>query len=197
MKIYVSRRDENVTAKLDETYSNEQTVILEYLTGDKIGKTTSITHSTLKRWWKAVEVENTVEDIDETDANLELLAGGDSKEQAETPVDIMTITRPVVEVVNKPINNKPVKSNIFDYVISLLTVDYKLSTNGKKITLLCNNKPFATIYKRKNSIRLYCAKEVIETLGQLVYNIDKGEKLNQLSAYVDYTNINAVLSKIS
>lgn len=67
MKIYVSRRDENVTAKLEEAYTNEQTVMLEYLTGDKVGKTTSITHSTLKRWWKAVEVE----EVKEEDTYLE------------------------------------------------------------------------------------------------------------------------------
>ena len=67
MKIYVSRRDENVTAKLDEAYTNKQTVMLEYLTGDKVGKTTSITHSTLKRWWKAVEVE----EVKEEDTYLE------------------------------------------------------------------------------------------------------------------------------
>lgn len=86
MKIYVSRRDENVTAKLDESYSNEQTVILDYLTGPKTGKNICITMSTLKRWWKETEIEDTTEDIDETDANLELLAEGDSKKQAETVV---------------------------------------------------------------------------------------------------------------
>ena len=87
MKIYVSRRDENVTAKLDEAYTNKQTVMLEYLTGDKVGKTTSITHCTLKRWWKVVEVEDTVEDINETDTNIESSTDGDSKEQEETVID--------------------------------------------------------------------------------------------------------------
>lgn len=54
---YVSRRDNETKIKVDEQYSNENTVVAEYLNGDKQGKTVSITHSTLKRWWKKVEEE--------------------------------------------------------------------------------------------------------------------------------------------
>ncbi|MFQ9442754.1 MAG: hypothetical protein ACLR1A_07560, partial [Eubacterium ventriosum] len=54
---YLSRRDNETRIKVDEQYSNENTVVAEYLNGDKQGKTVSITHSTLKRWWKKVEEE--------------------------------------------------------------------------------------------------------------------------------------------
>lgn len=105
MKVYVSKRNENVTAKIIKEDEKFKTVVIEYLTGDKAGQNNSITTSTLKRWWKETEVEDsqveeelTVEDEmkqvelelladeDETDANLELLAGGDSVEQVETPI---------------------------------------------------------------------------------------------------------------
>jgi hypothetical protein len=52
---YLSRRDKETRIKVDEQYSNENTVVAEYLNGDKQGKTVSITHSTLKRWWKKID----------------------------------------------------------------------------------------------------------------------------------------------
>lgn len=52
---YLSRRDNETRIKVDEQYSNENTVVAEYLNGDKQGKTVSITHSTLKRWWKKID----------------------------------------------------------------------------------------------------------------------------------------------
>lgn len=71
MKVYVSKRDENVTAKLDENYTNEQTVILDYLTGDKTGKNTCVTKATLKRWWKEVEVDDIIPKVIEEEKSKE------------------------------------------------------------------------------------------------------------------------------
>lgn len=65
MKVYVSKRDENVTAKIIQEDEKFKTVIIEYLTGDKSGQNNSITTSTLKRWWKETEIE--VENISQND----------------------------------------------------------------------------------------------------------------------------------
>jgi hypothetical protein len=54
--IYTSKKNPDVTAKIVKK-PNEMTVILEYLTGDKAGETTTITTSTLQRYWKKSEVE--------------------------------------------------------------------------------------------------------------------------------------------
>ena len=40
---YLSRRDNETRIKVDEQYSNENTVVAEYLNGEKEGKTVSIT----------------------------------------------------------------------------------------------------------------------------------------------------------
>nr|DAT10861.1 MAG TPA: transposase-binding protein [Caudoviricetes sp.] len=56
---YLSKRDNATKIKVDESYSNENTVMIEYLNGPKQGKAVPITRSTLKRWWKKVEQENT------------------------------------------------------------------------------------------------------------------------------------------
>lgn len=55
MKIYVSRKDETVKAKLVEYNEKFKTYMVEFITGDRIGKTTSFSASTIKRWWKETE----------------------------------------------------------------------------------------------------------------------------------------------
>ena len=59
---YLSKRDNVTKMKIDEKYSNDNTVMIEYLNGSKQGKTVPITHSTLKRWWKKVDEEVFVQD---------------------------------------------------------------------------------------------------------------------------------------
>ena len=80
-KIYESKRTEGVKVKVIKFEEKFKTVIIEYLTGDKTGTSSSITTATLKRWWEEIEV------INETDEAPELLAGSDSKEQAETVIE--------------------------------------------------------------------------------------------------------------
>lgn len=63
MKVYVSKRNENVTAKIIKEDEKFKTVVIEYLTGDKAGQNNSITTSTLKRWWKETEIEEVEEKI--------------------------------------------------------------------------------------------------------------------------------------
>ena len=50
MDIYTNKKHPEVTAKIVKQ-PNESTVILEYLTGDEVGKTVTVTTGTLKRWW--------------------------------------------------------------------------------------------------------------------------------------------------
>lgn len=64
MKIYVSKRNENVTAKIIKEDEKFKTVVIEYLTGDKAGQNNSITTSTLKRWWKENEEDGLVQDTE-------------------------------------------------------------------------------------------------------------------------------------
>lgn len=52
--IYTSKKHPDVTAKIVKK-PNETTVILEYLTGDKVGENTTITTGTLERYWRKGE----------------------------------------------------------------------------------------------------------------------------------------------
>lgn len=55
MIIYKSKKNPELSAKLVSTEEKYGTVILEYTSGSDVGKTISITTSTLKRWWKRIE----------------------------------------------------------------------------------------------------------------------------------------------
>lgn len=71
MKVYVSKRDENVTAKIIKENEKFKTVVILYLTGDKAGQNNSITTSTLKRWWKEVEVDDIIPKVIEEEKSKE------------------------------------------------------------------------------------------------------------------------------
>lgn len=73
-KLYSSKKDPAVTGRIvkDET-KKFGTVIMEYLSGDNKGQTTSISTATLKRWWR---VTGEVDDAD---------VGGDKSVEAESP----------------------------------------------------------------------------------------------------------------
>lgn len=58
---YQSKKDETVFADLVETEEKYGTVMLVYTSGEKNGKSFSVTTSTLKRWWKKVEDEKVAE----------------------------------------------------------------------------------------------------------------------------------------
>ena len=66
MKLYESKKDSSVQAKLVQQNKKFGTVIIEYVTGDNVGKNISISEATLKRWWRnAGEVEETSETAEE------------------------------------------------------------------------------------------------------------------------------------
>ena len=58
MTVYVSRRDETVKVKLIKYEEKFKTYLVEYLNGERKGKTTSFSSSTMKRWWKQDVSEN-------------------------------------------------------------------------------------------------------------------------------------------
>lgn len=61
---YQSKKNETITAQVQEENEKYKTVTLLYLSGPDEGKTFSVSTSTLKRWWKKIDdVEKSVEEI--------------------------------------------------------------------------------------------------------------------------------------
>lgn len=144
---YLSKRDNETRIKVDEQYSNENTVVVEYLNGEKEGKTVSITRSTLKRWWKKVEEEQAtipqesiVEKVTESEPNIIPTTKTDNKKSVKT---------------------KKVKNSLYDKeIIKLcsylkeLKAKFYESNNSYKI-MDSNNKPLAEVYPQKKKIVCY------------------------------------------
>lgn len=59
--VYRYKRNEEIIAEEVERDDLRKTVILKYLSGDKVNKTVCITSSTLKRWWTPEAKEKTPE----------------------------------------------------------------------------------------------------------------------------------------
>ena len=64
MKVYESRKDKAIKAKLIEYNAKFNTYMVEFITGDRKGKTTSFSASTMKRWWKEIKDSDVDNNID-------------------------------------------------------------------------------------------------------------------------------------
>lgn len=155
MKIYVSRKNPEVTAKIDEAYTTETTVILDYLTGDKKGSNTCITKSTLKRWWKETDIEQVPEVPEE---NLES-TGYVCKEEVSTTEEIDTKTP-----IKKARSSKPKKvrtphidrTDIIGTIFSTLKDNFDIKTyDGMKNYYILRRKG-----EKKAFAEVRCGKRV-------------------------------------
>lgn len=132
---YVSRRDNETRIKVDEQYSNENTVVAEYLNGEKQGKTVSITHSTLKRWWKKIEEQEEVSEVKE-----------ESTPEKE-------IKEPKVKKSSKATMYETEVLKLKEYLKKLNSKFYA-SNNSYKI-INSTGKPVAEVYPQKKKIVCY------------------------------------------
>lgn len=73
-KLYSNKRTPEVMAKVVQEDEKYGTVLLEYTTGDNVGKTVNITKATLKRWW------TTAGEIEEPEAAEQPKAAEEKKE---------------------------------------------------------------------------------------------------------------------
>lgn len=135
---YLSKRDNATKIKVDESYSNENTVMIEYLNGLKQGKAVPITRSTLKRWWKKVEQENTSVQMPST-------------EKLENVKNVCPIKKTTKKIDRTEDVEKIVKMLIDDYVYK-----YYDSVNCYKVyDIMAQNHVIAEIYPQRKKIVCY------------------------------------------
>nr|DAV62626.1 MAG TPA: hypothetical protein [Caudoviricetes sp.] len=135
---YLSKRDNATKIKVDEGYSNENTVMIEYLNGPKQGKAVPITRSTLKRWWKKVEQENTSVQMPST-------------EKLENVKNVCPIKKTTKKIDRTEDVEKIVKMLIDDYVYK-----YYDSVNCYKVyDIMAQNHVIAEIYPQRKKIVCY------------------------------------------
>ena len=175
MTVYVSRRDETVKVKLIKYEEKFKTYLVEYLTGERKGKTTSFSSSTMKRWWKEIEEEPVI-------------------------LDIKTETTDKKSVSKKEVEKKEVR-NLLDTVESLLAGKLTYKRNVSMISLYVGGdkkKRLAYVYKRKNSIRVYMPNKYYSLISDTIAKyIDRfSGDTNEISFYVKAEDIANVLDII-
>lgn len=180
MKVYVSRRDETIKVKLIKYEEKFKTYLVEYLTGERKGKTTSFSSSTMKRWWKEIEEE--------------------AVEEEPVILDTKTETTDKKHVSKKEVEKKEVK-NLLDTVESLLAGRLIYKRNVSMISLYISGdkkKRLAYVYKRKNSIRVYMLNKYYRLISDTIAKyIDRfSGDTNEISFYVKNEDIANVLDII-
>ena len=198
-KIYESKRTEGVKVKVIKFEEKFKTVIIEYLTGDKTGTSSSITTATLKRWWEEIEV------INETDEALELLAGGDSKEQAESVIaekeltdeEYAKIGLEIAEQAKKKTeeHKKSKKISNIDRSKEILELDAfigntynnKYYESVKCYKIIKNEKTVAEIYPRKKEIEVR-VKSIKDNFDSDVRYKDGYKYYLPVHYFLDYTS---------
>ena len=141
---YLSKRDNVTKINVDESYSNENNVMIEYLNGPKQGKVVTITHSTLKRWWRRTEENN---EIISQKSVVKTVVPSDVS--VVKPSDKKSVK--IKRTTNRLYEDKIIK--LCAYLKELKTKFYK-SNNCYKI-MNHNNKPLAEVYPQKKKIVCY------------------------------------------
>ena len=141
---YLSKRDNVTKIKVDEGYSNENNVMIEYLNGPKQGKTVTITNSTLKRWWRRTEENNKI--ISQKSVVKTVVP---SDVSVVKPSDKKSVK--IKRTTNRLYEDKIIK--LCAYLKELKTKFYE-SNNCYKI-MNHNNKPLAEVYPQKKKIVCY------------------------------------------
>ena len=129
MKVYISRKDNSIKAKLIEYNDKFKTYTVEFISGDRIGKSVSFSSSTIKRWWK------------ETDEPDEI----DTKDVDDVPSSV-----------KRNVEDKD-KLDCIDLYLGKLQVAHKKNVNMVILYTIIGTKKkrLAYIYRRKTATRFY------------------------------------------
>lgn len=141
---YLSKRDNVTKIKVDEKYTNENIVMIEYLNGPKQGKAVPITHSTLKRWWRKIEEEQIV------------IPQESIVEKVTEPNIITTKTEDKKSIKSKKVKNPLHEKEIIKLCSYLNELKAKFYESNKCYKIMNHsNKPLAEVYPQKKKIVCY------------------------------------------
>lgn len=152
-KIFESKRTEGTTAKIIKFEEKFNTVVIEYLTGDKKGTSSSITTSTLKRWWKEIETP-TMDEDSEVEEQIQVL------EEEHKLVPMPGIEK--LEELKKEYPKKKTKKSSIDRSNEILELDAfigntynnKYYESVKCYKIIKDGKTIAEVYPRKKNIEV-------------------------------------------
>lgn len=192
--LYVSRKDNETLAKLVGEEEKYGTVMLEYVSGEKVGKSINITNSTLKRWWKPVEDTESVGVItDPSVESVEEVLTTDTEVVEETPVETPSKRKETRrKKTTSKVDNTQAIEKIKEFLKSTFDVSYYESVNCYK--LKTNGKSVAEVYLRRKQVELRIKNT--EKIPEGV-NYKEGYKYYlPVHVYISYDNCPQVLQDI-
>lgn len=188
--IYKSKKDETLTAKVVSTDEKCNTCILEYLSGDKVGKTIALTNSTLKRWWKKVDEPKTVDEILGIDNDVVNTKYPEPKVQKYIPKP-----KSVIEYEEK---KKRTKCDLPDYEsLKEIFANVAKKLNSSYIIL----KDETSIFRLTSFIRINAPEKYMEEFSELGLTGSPNKDNKRPLTYViksleDFENVKEILLKI-
>lgn len=153
IEIYQSKKDEDVTAKIESREEKYGTVLLEYVSGPNAGKTVSITLSTLKRWWKLVDTKEEVGNFEDT------IDYSQVNTKYPEPKVQKYIPKPQSVIEYEAKKNKKFNANLptFDEIIEDIgSICIKINNNSSYVKL----KDKSTIWRKQGAIDIYAAEDL-------------------------------------
>lgn len=192
MKMYQSKKNTEITARLESMDEKYNTVLMVYETGPDVGKSFSITTSTLKRWWRLVndDTPNSILNIDDSVVNTKY---PEPKEQKYIPKPKSVIEYEAKKGV-KYNNDLPTHEEIaetFAPVLNKINKTYVVFKNG------------CWLERKSGYINLYSNEEVWQILTdkgfQFRPNGMKNTKLNfvlKINTIEDYEIVSEVLRNV-
>lgn len=159
--MYESKRDKTVHARIIKEDTERKTVIIEYLSGNKKGKNTCITTSTLKRWWNKVD-----EKVFSMSKNVENNPEKEIHKKQTTKIDRTKDIKKIVEML------------VNDY-------KYKYYDSVKCYTIYVQSTAIAEVYPRIKNIEVR-VKKVKEDFDSDVFYKDGYKYYLPVHYYVSY-----------
>lgn len=134
MKVYISRKDNSIKAKLIEYNDKFKTYTVEFISGYRSGKSVSFSSSTIKRWWKEIDEPDEIETKDAVPSDVK----GKDKDK----LDCIDLYLDKLQAAHKKNAN----------MIILYTI---IDTKKKRL---------AYIYRRKTATRFYMPNKYYDIL---------------------------------
>jgi hypothetical protein len=157
-KVYSKKDKPEIKGRIVEENKKFGSVVIEYLTGEEAGKTTNISNSTLKRWWR-VEGE-----VDDAQVEEERKEADEAAKQAEIDAqELVTKIKPTKK--KKPTINAIDRDSKVEYLNVLAerygaTVDAK-PTDKYEIRVYRDGKRLGHICIKLRKFVMYTKRAVI------------------------------------
>lgn len=134
MSIFVSKKDNETKIKVVKEDKRASTFMVEFLNGDKKGSSTVYSSSTMKRWWKKINEEESVRDLAEPLCTVKEVATEKSQK-----IDTISIKKQLEDCLGVSLVELPSTKGL--YAPSIKPKPYYIGITKSHLSLYIKSKP--------------------------------------------------------